>query len=178
MRPALNSSIANAHWNGKNEKPCEDILLSQTLVIANIGCFTQYPPLLHLTSNSGLNSNVRILSCQNPKLLEMTKSPTVAKEVSTKKVKEVGLPGNCCLPDNKRQTGTHLFSFSLSSCSLFFLTEMQKQCLEMQQPFCNHEGESHMLRASECLILPGAAAPALGGTLQNMLHVRRINLFF
>ena len=113
MRPALNSSIANAHWNGKNEKLCEDVLLSQTLVIANIGCSTQYPPLLHLTSNSGLNNNVRILSCQNPKLLEMTRSPTVANEVSTK-VKEVGLPGNCCLPDNKRQAGTHLFSLSLS----------------------------------------------------------------
>lgn len=71
----------------------------------------QYPSPLHLTSNS--EQLVRRLPPQIPKLLEMTTSPIVANEVSTK-VKEVGLPGNCCLPDNKRQTGTHLFFFSLS----------------------------------------------------------------
>ena len=51
----------------------------------------------------------------------MTKSPIVANEVSTK-VKEVGLPGNCCLPDNKRQTGAHLsFFFFFFFLSLFLL---------------------------------------------------------
>ena len=71
----------------------------------------------------------------------MTTSPIVANKVSTK-VKEVGLPGNSCLPDNKRQTGAHLLlslSLSLSSYSLFFLTEMQKQCLAMKVTCSRHQ---------------------------------------